>query len=73
MTTTAQLVLTALTALIVVKAVIAIGKFEVFCLRELARTPDINLRYLTREGWTAVIILMIPLGGMTYLAYGRAP
>jgi hypothetical protein len=62
----------ALIAVLVAAAIIAIGKFEVFCLRELAQTADTDLRYLTRPAWTAVIILIIPLGGITYLYHGRA-
>ena len=47
--------------------VAAIAKFELVCLRDLAATPDHDLRYLTRPGWYAVILFAIPLGGCVYL------
>jgi len=56
---------------LVAVAVIVIARFELMCLRELAGTSDVELRYLTRAGWTALIIIAIPLGGITYLYLGR--
>lgn len=58
-------------AAVVAVAVIVIARFELMCLRELAGTSDVELRYLTRAGWTSVIIVAIPLGGIAYLCLGR--
>ena len=52
-------------------AAIAITRFELLCLRDLADTPDIELRYLSRSAWTAAILLAMPLGGLAYLYVGR--
>jgi hypothetical protein len=52
-------------------AVIVIARFELLCLRELAGTSEVELRFLTRAGWTALIIVAIPLGGIAYLYLGR--
>jgi len=52
-------------------AVVVIVRFEVFCLRDVARRGDWELRYLTRTGWFVVVALVIPLGGICYLWYGR--
>jgi len=66
--TTAQ---AAVIAAIVIAAVVAIGRFEVFCLRELAQVSDADLQYLTRRGWAAAIILIIPVGGIAFLFLAR--
>ena len=58
-------------AVVVLAAGVAISRFEVFCLRELAQVGDAELQYLTRRAWAAAIILMIPLGGIAFLYYGR--
>jgi hypothetical protein len=52
-------------------AVLVIVRFELFCLRDLARRNDQQLRYLTRTGWLVAIVLVIPIGGICYLYYGR--
>jgi hypothetical protein len=52
--------------------VVAVLRFEVFCLDDLAGTPDVQLRYLTRAGWLVLIVLCIPLGGILYLYQGKA-
>ncbi|HEU5271228.1 MAG TPA: PLDc N-terminal domain-containing protein [Jatrophihabitans sp.] len=52
-------------------AVVVIVRFELYCLRDAARRSDHELRYLTRTGWLVVIALVIPLGGVCYLFYGR--
>lgn len=57
----------ALVAVVVVAAL----RFEVFCLDDLAGTPDVRLRYLTRAGWLVLIVLCIPLGGVLYLYRGK--
>lgn len=58
---------------VVAVAARAITRFELLCLRELASTPDLELRYLNRTGWTVAILLAIPLGGIVYLYAGRVP
>jgi hypothetical protein len=61
----------AVIAVLVIAAVVVIARFEVFCLRELARAVDADLQYLTRRAWAAAIILLIPLGGVAFLYCGR--
>lgn len=56
---------------VVIAAVAAVARFEFFCLDDLAKTSDYELRYLPRPGWIAVIVLSIPLGGILYLYYGK--
>ena len=56
---------------IIVAAIVSIARFELLCLRDLADTPDAELRYLTRTGWLAAIVLAIPIGGIAYLFNGR--
>jgi NADH:ubiquinone oxidoreductase subunit 6 (subunit J) len=56
---------------VVVGAVIAVARFELFCMRDLAGTRDADLQYLTRTGWFACILLAIPLGGILYLYRGK--
>jgi len=63
----------AVIAVIVLVAILAAARFELFCLRELARASDADLLYLTRPAWVAAIILMIPLGGIAFLYCGRLP
>jgi hypothetical protein len=60
----------ALLALLAI-AIVAIVRFELLCLRDLAHRGDHELRHLTKAGWTVVIALVIPLGGICYLCYGR--
>lgn len=57
---------------LVVVVLVAVARFEVFCLDDLAGTPDVQLRYLNRAGWVALIVLCIPLGGILYLYRGKA-
>jgi len=45
--------------------------FVVFCLRDLVKAREV--RYLPKWGWALVICLSIPLGGVAYLVFGRAP
>jgi hypothetical protein len=61
----------AILAVLIVVAAAGIARFELFCLRDLAQTADVDLNYLTRPGWAALIVLAIPLGGATYLCYGK--
>jgi hypothetical protein len=48
------------------------ARFVAFCLTDLAQTPDEELRHFTRRGWAMIILVMLPLGGMLYLTYGKA-
>ena len=59
---------------LVVGVVLAMAvRVESMLLQDLARTRDEDLRYLTRQGWTVVIVAMIPLGPLLYLALGKGP
>lgn len=57
--------------LLVAVAIVMIVAFEVFCLRDLAKAQDDELLLLNRPGWTVVIVLAIPVGGLGYLFFGR--
>ena len=57
--------------LVLALCVLAVVRFELFCLSDLARTPDHRLRALTRQGWVVCILFVIPVGGLFYLRYGR--
>jgi hypothetical protein len=61
----------AVLALVVVIGFAAAARFEMLCLKDLAQTPDEELRYLTRQGWLLVITFSIPFGGLLYLQCGR--
>ena len=67
--------LTLITALVitalVVAALVMVVRFELFCLGDLAQTTDADLLYLTRRGWFALIVVVIPLGGILYLYSGK--
>jgi hypothetical protein len=43
------------------------------CLRDLATTPDSQLRIFPKMTWALLIIITIPLGGLFYLRYGKGP
>ncbi|WP_123809721.1 hypothetical protein [Micromonospora globispora] len=43
------------------------------CLADLARTPDADLRYFTRNTWALIIVMSFPIGPMLYLLYARDP
>lgn len=62
----------ALIAAIAALGITVVARFDLLCLRDLASTADADLRYLTRTGWAAAIILAIPMGGIAYLSYGRS-
>jgi Phospholipase_D-nuclease N-terminal len=49
----------------------AAAAFVAFCLIDLARTRQV--RYLPKWGWAIVCLIQIPLGGIIYLALGKAP
>lgn len=65
--TSAQVV----TVPLVVAAVLAVIRFERFCLRDLGATRDVDLQYLTRTGWLACILFAIPVGGIVFLYRGK--
>ncbi len=46
-----------------VGALTAVVRFERLCLAELDDTADVELLIFTRQGWTALILPAIPLGG----------
>ena len=60
-----------LIAIAVAAAIIGIVRFEVFCVGDLSQTPDTQLLYLTRAGWLVLILLLVPIGGIAYLYYGK--
>ena len=64
---TAQLIVSAALAVLIV----AVVRFEWICLSALAQADDRDLKFLTRPGWIAVILVMIPLGGIAFLYAGR--
>ncbi|HZV25058.1 MAG TPA: hypothetical protein VFG00_02100, partial [Acidothermaceae bacterium] len=53
----------ALIAFLAVVVIFVVVRFEVFCLRELAKADDYQLLHLTRRGWTVAIFFSIPFGG----------
>lgn len=67
---TAQYVLIALVG---AACLIALARFELFCFHDLAGRADRDLYHLTKAGWAVVIALVIPVGGVMYLFFGRAP
>jgi hypothetical protein len=58
-----------LAILAVLAAVGGILRFEVFCLDDVLHAPYV--RTIPREAWIALYVLLIPLGGVLYLFYGR--
>jgi hypothetical protein len=60
-------------ALLLVLAIclVAIVRFELLCLRDLAGRRDHELNHLNRAGWTVLIAVFIPIGGICYLYLGR--
>jgi hypothetical protein len=55
--------------LAVLVAIAGVLRFEIFCLDDVLHAPYV--RTLPREAWIALCVLMIPLGGILYFAYGR--
>ena len=64
-----DLLLHELTILAVLVAIAGVLRFEVFCLDDVLHAPYV--RTLPREAWIALCVLLIPLGGLLYLLYGR--
>jgi hypothetical protein len=58
-----------LIGLVVGMAIVAVVRFEMFCLRDIADADEV--RYLTKQGWIVLCLLWIPFGGILYLYYGR--
>jgi hypothetical protein len=61
----------ALVLLIIAIAVVAVIRFEVWCVSDILRTPENSFHYLTRRGWIAVCVFLIPVGAIMYLSFGR--
>lgn len=57
--------------LILAVCLVAIVRFELLCLRDLAGRPDQELNYFNRAGWAVLIAVLIPIGGICYLYLGR--
>jgi hypothetical protein len=60
--------------LVVVAVLVAIAgllRFEIFCLNDILHAEYV--RGLTRAAWIVLCVLMIPIGGILYLLYGRPP
>jgi len=61
----------ALLVAVLVAAAAVVVRFERLCLQDLAQTPDRDLQLLTRQTWTALIVVLIPIGGLLYLATAK--
>jgi hypothetical protein len=46
--------------------------FDVYCLRDIARADEYEVRYFPRWLWALICLVSTPLGGLAYLLYGRA-
>lgn len=57
--------------LVLAVCLVTIVRFELLCLRDLAGRQDHELNYLTRAGWTVLIAVLIPVGGICYRYLGR--
>ena len=58
--------------LVIVAAIIAIVgvlRFEMYCLDDILHAEYV--RGLTRSAWIVLCLLLIPIGGILYLFYGR--
>jgi hypothetical protein len=60
---------TALLVAVLLLLAVAVIRFELFCLRDIAQTP--YTRVFPREAWIVITIVSIPLGGLLYLYAGR--
>ena len=65
------LAVSAVIAIVVVAALVI--RFDTLLLRDLAKTSDDELQFLTRKGWAVAIVAMFPIGPMCYLAYAKGP
>jgi hypothetical protein len=57
--------------LVLAICLVAIVRFELLCFRDLAGRRDHELNYLNRAGWSVLIAVLIPIGGICYLYLGR--
>jgi hypothetical protein len=58
--------------LVVVAVLVVIAgvlRFEMFCLDDILHADYV--RGLTRSAWIVLCVLLIPIGGILYLLYGR--
>jgi len=53
----------------VLVAIAGVLRFEIFCLNDILHAEYV--RGLTRQAWIVLCVLMIPIGGILYLLYGR--
>jgi hypothetical protein len=53
----------------VLVAIVGVLRFEMFCLDDILHAGYV--RGLTRPAWIVLCVLMIPIGGILYLFYGR--
>jgi hypothetical protein len=58
-------------AAVVAIAVIVVVRFEVYCVTDIVRADERELRYLSKAGWVAVCLISVPIGGIVYLLCGR--
>ena len=63
----------AVAALTLFVVVVVVAWFATPLLKDLARTSDEDLRYLTRKGWAVAIVATFPLGAIMYMRYGKGP
>jgi hypothetical protein len=61
----------AVVAVVVIAALMI--RFDALLLKDLARTPDDQLQFLTRKGWMVAIVAAFPLGPLVYMTYGKRP
>ena len=60
-------------AVVVAVAIVAVVRFEMLCFKDLAGRRHAELSYLSRTGWTVLIAIMIPIGGICYLFLAEEP
>ena len=46
--------------------------FDAYCLLDIARAHEYEVRYFPRWIWMIICVMSTPLGGFAYLIYGRA-
>lgn len=61
----------AVIAIVVAICVVAVLRFELYCFSDLVHRNDQDLNHLPRTAWALAIALVIPVGGICYLYYGR--
>ncbi len=68
---TAALLLLLVLLALAIPLFIRVARFEASCLADLAEAEGAELLVFSRQGWAAIILLMIPIGGFLYLRFGR--